>query len=78
MLSLVAQTQEGARPETLLAMLEERMPNTPQEDVRAVFINLRDVLERDAYWLPSTDSGNRRYRFRLEPLRRWWLRRNTL
>jgi hypothetical protein len=78
MLNLVAQTAEGARPETLLAMLEERMPNTPQEDVREVFISLRDVLERDAYWLPSADSGSRRYRFRLEPLRRWWLRRNTL
>jgi hypothetical protein len=78
LLNLAAQSPEGARPEALLPALEERMPNTLPDDVRDTFINLRDILERDAYWWPDFDSGTKRYRFRLEPLRRWWLRRNTL
>lgn len=77
-LKLAAQDPLGAKPETLLAVIESRMPNEPQEDAQRVFINLRDILERDAYWWPDASSGAKRYRFRLEPLRRWWLRRNTL
>lgn len=68
----------GVRPELLLSMLEERLPNTAPDQARRLFINLRDILQRDAYWWPDESSGVRRYRFRLEPLRRWWARRDTL
>lgn len=78
MLNLAAQDPAGARPELLLATLEGRMPNVTPEDARRTFISLRDILERDAYWWADFSSGAKRYRFRLEPLRRWWLRRDTL
>lgn len=39
---------------------------------------LRDILLRDAYWQPDDSTGGRHYHFPLEPLRRWWLRRNSL
>lgn len=78
MLKLAAQDPLGAKPEMLLAALEARMSNSTQEEARRAFINLRDILERDAYWWPDLSSGLKRYRFRLEPLRRWWLRRDTL
>ena len=42
------------------------------------FRRLRDILLRDAYWLVDDSSGTRHYRFALEPLRRWWNRRNSL
>ena len=41
-------------------------------------VRLRDVLLRDAYWSPDEAGGSRRYRFNLEALRQWWLRRTTL
>lgn len=78
MLKMAAQDPLGARPEMLLAALEARMQNSTQEEARRAFINLRDILERDAYWWPDMSSGFKRYRFRLEPLRLWWLRRDTL
>ena len=78
LLSLAAQAPAGARPENLLAELQGRMPNATPEEARRAFITLRDILQRDAYWWPDESSGTKRYRFRLEPLRRWWLRRNTL
>ncbi|PXX38565.1 ATP-binding protein [Undibacterium pigrum] len=78
LLNLAAQDAAGARPENMLAHLEGRMPNDSTEKQREMFINLRDILQRDAYWWPDESSGNKRYRFHLEPLRRWWLRRNTL
>lgn len=78
MLNLAARDPSGARPESLLAALEERMTETTTEEARRTFIRLRDILQRDAYWWPDESSGARRYRFRLEPLRRWWLRRDTL
>lgn len=68
----------GVRPELLLPVLEERLPNATADEVKRRFITLRDILQRDAYWWPDESSGVRRYRFRLEPLRRWWLRRNSL
>jgi uncharacterized protein len=78
LLTLAAQTREGARPETLLDALHERLPNADADEAKRAFIVLREILERDAYWWPDASSGQKRYRFHLEPLRRWWLRRNTL
>lgn len=78
LLKVAARDPNGARAENLLAMLEGRMPDVVAEEARRTFIRLRDILQRDAYWWPDDSSGARRYRFRLEPLRRWWLRRDTL
>jgi hypothetical protein len=78
MLELAAQHPTGARAERLLDKLQERMPNAPQDEARRAFIVLRDILQRDAYWWPDESLGHKRYRFRLEPLRYWWLRRNSL
>ena len=68
----------AARAENLLAELEGRLPNASTDEARQAFINLRDILQRDAYWWADESSGAKRYRFCLEPLRRWWLRRITL
>ena len=78
LLNLAACDPAGARAETLLATLHERMSNATADEAKRTFIRLRDILQRDAYWWPEEASGVKRYRFRLEPLRRWWLRRNTL
>lgn len=78
LLNRAARSPQGARPEDLLADLEGRMPQAATEESRRVFIRLRDILQRDAYWQPDESSGVKRYRFRLEPLRRWWLRRDAL
>jgi hypothetical protein len=78
LLELAAQHPTGARAENLLAKLQERMPHATQDEVRRAFFVLRDILQRDAYWCPDDTQGHRRYRFRLEPLRRRWLRRNSL
>lgn len=78
LLTIAAKDPNGARPEILLAALQERMPNVPPDDALAVFIDLRDILIRDAYWWSDPTLEAKRYRFRLEPLRRWWIGRNTL
>lgn len=78
MLNLAAQTSAGARAEALLDILQERMSNATAEEAKKTFIRLRDILLRDAYWWAEETSGVKRYRFRLEPLRRWWLKRDTL
>lgn len=78
MLTQAAATREGARPDTLLATLHGRVPDATEDEARKTFIRLRDILQRDAYWLPDSEGPTRRYRFMLEPLRRWWLRRNSL
>jgi len=78
LLDHAARNPEGERPEILLEKLAERLPLHTGDDVRAKFIVLRDMLQRDAYWFPEQSSGPRRYRFCLEPLRRWWLRRRSL
>lgn len=78
LLKLVARDPAGAQPEILLDALAARMPQASPEQARSAFINLRDILQRDAYWWADDGSGIRRYRFRLEPLRRWWNRRDTL
>lgn len=78
MLHRAAQDRLGARPEILLAELENRMGDVTADEAKHTFIRLRDILQRDAYWRPDESSGVKHYRFCLEPLRRWWLRRNTL
>ncbi|MDG4595426.1 MAG: ATP-binding protein [Candidatus Contendobacter sp.] len=77
LLGQAAATREGARVELLLATLAERLPNATAEEVQRLFVDLRDILLRDGYWGANEDAEGRRYRFLLEPLRRWWLRRNT-
>ena len=78
LLTQAAQTTIGASADNLFAELQGRMPNATAEESKHVFVTLRDILQRDAYWWPDESSGHKRYRFRLEPLRRWWLRRNSL
>lgn len=78
LLNLAARDPGGARAESLLAELQGRMANATADEAKRAFICLRDILQRDAYWWPDDSSGARRYRFRLEPLRRWWHRRDTL
>jgi hypothetical protein len=78
LLDLAAQDPAGVRAETLLDKLQERMPNATPDEARRAFFVLRDILQRDAYWWPEETQGHKRYRFRLEPLRCWWLRRNSL
>lgn len=77
LLSQAAVARDGARVELLLATLAERLPNATAEDVKRLFVDLRDILQRDGYWGVDEGAEGRRYRFLLEPLRRWWLRRNT-
>lgn len=78
LLNLAARDPAGARAENLLDIVQERMNNATPEDAKKTFIRLRDILLRDAYWWAEETAGVKRYRFRLEPLRRWWLRRDTL
>ncbi len=78
LLNHCARDPEGGFAETLLVKLEERLSNAAPDEAHRTFVRLRDILIRDGYWLLDDSSGARRYRFRLEPLRRWWLRRNTL
>ncbi|WP_448110174.1 ATP-binding protein [Pseudomonas lini] len=68
----------GERPEVILAKLEEKMSDINSSEAKRMFVRLRDILLRDAYWWADESSGVKRYRFRLEPLRQWWLRRDTL
>jgi hypothetical protein len=78
LLMLAAQDRNGARPEVLLAEIQRRMPDDTADKHRHKFIELRDILQRDAYWWPDETGGHRRYRFRLELLRLWWVRRQKL
>ena len=78
MLNLAAQDPAGARAENLLDIVQKRMSSATPDEAKRTFIRLRDILQRDAYWWPEEISGVKRYRFRLEPLRRWWLKRDTL
>lgn len=77
LLALAAVQREGARPENLMAGLQGRLPDATDDEARQLFLGLRDILQRDGYWVPTGEGPQRRYRFTLEPLRRWWVRRNT-
>lgn len=78
LLTLSASTSQGERIDVLFARLQERTPDLPDEQARRVFGQLRDILERDAYWVEAEEPSARRYRFALEPLRRWWVRRHSI
>lgn len=78
LLTLAAQRPDGAQPEALLTELQRHMLDYTADETREKFIELRDILQRDAYWWPDERSGKRRYRFRLELLRLWWVRRRKL
>ena len=78
LLTLAAQRPEGRRVESLLAALQARMPDDTEDVQRHKFIELRDILVRDAYWAAHDGADGRRYAFRLELLRRWWQRRQQL
>jgi uncharacterized protein len=78
LLVLAAQDPNGARPEVLLAEIQRRMPDDTADKHRHKFIEIRDILQRDAYWWPDETGGHRRYRFRLELLRLWWVQRQKL
>ncbi|MCF6219085.1 MAG: ATP-binding protein [Gammaproteobacteria bacterium] len=78
LLNHAAHDAAGARAEMLLNTLQERMSNHTTEEAKRTFVRLRDILLRDAYWQINATTEERRYQFRLEPLRRWWLRRNAL
>ena len=78
LLNLAARDPAGARAENLLDIVQKRMNTATPEEAKRTFIRLRDILQRDAYWWAEETSGVKRYRFRLEPLRRWWLKRDTL
>lgn len=77
LLTIAAKDPSGARSSMLLAALQDRMPNALSDDVLATFVNLRDILVRDAYWWSAPTVDEKRFRFHLEPLRRWWIERNT-
>lgn len=78
MLTAASQSREGATAQVLQTVLQAHMDNATQHEVKQMFIRLRDILLRDAYWWLDERGGERRYRFHLEPLRRWWQRRNAL
>ncbi len=78
LLNLSARNPSGTRAESLLETMIGRMPNASPEEAKRTFVRLRDILLRDAYWGIDESTGSRRYHFLLEPLRRWWLRRDTL
>lgn len=78
LLNQSATSPRGTRAENLLATVQQRHPDATDDEARALFVRLRDILLRDAYWLADDSSGARHYRFALEPLRRWWNRRNSL
>jgi hypothetical protein len=78
LLTMCAAQTTGATAENLFILLQERVPNATHEEALHLFVELRDILERDSYWWADEQTGRKRYRFHLEPLRRWWLRRNSL
>jgi hypothetical protein len=78
LLTQAAATSDGARAETLFTALQARMADASADQQRRKFAELRDILLRDGYWYPKDDATARRYAFHLEPLRRWWWRRNEL
>lgn len=78
LLTLACREQRGATATALLAETQRRYPSLAEDRQTHEFCRLRDILIRDAYWVPDDGSGARRYRFPLEPLRRWWLRRHSL
>lgn len=78
LLKLACRDIKGTTPEVLVGEIQRRTLDLSPEEQEQKFIQIRDVLVRDAYWWCEESGGIRRYRFCLEPLRKWWLRRHTL
>lgn len=78
LLTIACRKPDGASTTALFAEAQRLLPDLGEEQQKQRFIALRDVLIRDGYWAISETDGARRCHFRLEPLRRWWSRRNTL
>jgi len=73
----VAAHESGASGIALLNAVSAQLPESPAEQ-RSKFIEIRDILLRDAYLGSDESQQQPHYRFRFELLRRWWLKRNTL
>lgn len=73
----VAAQESGASGTALLNAVSAQLPEQPAEQ-RRKFIEIRDILLRDAYLWRDESNDPPHYRFRFELLRRWWLKRNTL
>lgn len=78
LLTLACRHQGGATASALLAELQSCLPGLSDSQQRQRFFRLRDVLVRDAYWTLDESGDVPRYRFLLQPLRRWWHRRHSL
>lgn len=77
LLTTAARDPNGATGQSLLNTLA-RHDHSDSSEQKAKLIYLRDILLRDAYLWRDESSKTPRYRFRLELLRQWWLRRNSL
>jgi len=75
-LTVVAK-KSGESGTALLNAVSAQLPESPVEQ-RSKFIEIRDILLRDAYLWRDDAEGLPHYRFRLELLRCWWLKRNAL
>jgi hypothetical protein len=78
LLKLACRDRRGATATALFSEAQGCLSHIPDSQQERHFTRLRDVLVRDGYWLCDDSDGPRRYRFCLEPLRRWWLRSHTL
>jgi uncharacterized protein len=78
LLTVACVRQQGATGQRLIAEMTRRFPSESEDAQRRRYAHIRDVLLRDAYLWADESGGQKRYRFRLEPLRRWWQRRHSL
>lgn len=77
-LNLIARESNGELANVLLNKMVILAPHLTESSLRDRFIAVRDVLIRDAYITSEERDGERRYRFRLEPLRKWWRNRDQV
>lgn len=70
--------KEGAMANDLFKLFCEKLDQPGTDGAIRHFAGLRELLVGDGYWSRENDEAGARYRFCLEPLRRWWLLRNRL
>ncbi|WP_027186500.1 ATP-binding protein [Desulfovibrio inopinatus] len=75
LLGMVCATPEGMSKHDVFIALQGRMLNATEDEQLEMWSDLRDILERDAYWWSVEVDGVKYYRFCLEPLRCWWKRK---
>lgn len=78
LLGLACAHPTGTSATALLAEVARQFPSLAAAEHREIFVRVRDILIRDAYWTADGPVDKRVYRFCLEPLRRWWIRRLSL